>query len=186
MKLTKQVAVDLMAAMKNQDKGKLDALRSLDKLDGNYYLAHDIDWASEAYTYINATLTGTIDGNGYAIKNLRLKESTYNAASGTVTGNYFLDSVSSTGVIRDISFDGYGSHYTSGDDGGKMAQKGSIVRSNSGRLENVVVRAEGFIIHAFTGIAAINSFVYSSCGFAKISSASPCSTILPSFITSTR
>ena len=29
MKLTKQVAVDLMAAMKNQDKGKLDALRSL-------------------------------------------------------------------------------------------------------------------------------------------------------------
>ena len=29
MKLTKQVAVDLMAAMKNQDKGKLDALRAL-------------------------------------------------------------------------------------------------------------------------------------------------------------
>ncbi|MCQ2959796.1 MAG: GatB/YqeY domain-containing protein [Bacteroidales bacterium] len=29
MKLTKQVAVDLMAAMKNQEKGKLDALRSL-------------------------------------------------------------------------------------------------------------------------------------------------------------
>ena len=29
MKLTKQVAVDLMAAMKNQDKSKLDALRSL-------------------------------------------------------------------------------------------------------------------------------------------------------------
>lgn len=29
MKLTKQVAVDLMTAMKNQDKGKLDALRAL-------------------------------------------------------------------------------------------------------------------------------------------------------------
>ncbi len=29
MKLTKQVAVDLMAAMKNQEKGKLDALRAL-------------------------------------------------------------------------------------------------------------------------------------------------------------
>lgn len=29
MKLTKQVALDLMAAMKNQDKGRLDALRAL-------------------------------------------------------------------------------------------------------------------------------------------------------------
>ena len=29
MKLTKQIAVDLMAAMKNQEKGKLDALRAL-------------------------------------------------------------------------------------------------------------------------------------------------------------
>ncbi len=29
MKLTKQIALDLMAAMKNQEKGKLDALRAL-------------------------------------------------------------------------------------------------------------------------------------------------------------
>jgi hypothetical protein len=29
MKLTKQVALDLMAAMKNQEKGKLDAIRAL-------------------------------------------------------------------------------------------------------------------------------------------------------------
>lgn len=120
-------------------------------IGGNYYLAHDIDWEGKQFSLINANLSGIIDGNGFAIKKLKLKE----LSSGQFeTSNYFLHCVYPSGAIKNICFDEYGSYRTSTD--GKGSNNGALVNRNQGTLENVVVRAKGYMIYGFKGLVAQN------------------------------
>lgn len=127
-------------------------------LNNNYYLVHDIECGEMTpFADLGKYLTGTLEGNGYALKNLKMKTPT-----ATTEQLYILPHIGSTGVVRNLCIDGFGASYVKSD---RMIKYGAITAYNEGLIENVVVRAEGYIIVGFSGICAKNRGEITNCIF---------------------
>jgi hypothetical protein len=140
---------------------KISSFEDLDKLrtyatkengytiNGKFYLTRDIDCTGKVLKYIEANLGGTLDGNGYAIKNLSMQT----ANGWSSTGAYFLASVYAGGTLKNISFDGFQAERA---DGSSIMKYGYFLQANFGTLENVVVRCAGNMMIGFKGLTAKN------------------------------
>lgn len=123
-------------------------------ISGKYYLTGDIDCNNQAFSKIEANLGGTIDGNGYSIKNFSLK-----SPSGWQE-SFLISSIYGGGKLKNICFDGFQASVA---DGTSMIKFGSIVKVNWGVIENVVVRFDGNVWLGFKGIANKNCGTIENC-----------------------
>lgn len=137
----------------------------------NYYLTNDIDCAGEVYVPISDSLSGTFDGNGYAIRNFRYANTPNGgqAGAGNVgnimgnggtqdwTQNFGLfGGITSTGKLRNVVFDNLMA-FTPGDADSSSENsyiKMGLVNYNDGLIENVVVWVNS--VYEFYGITAKN------------------------------
>ena len=99
--------------------------------DDNYILGEDIDFADGSTGFVS-TFGGMLDGRGHKLKNIKLSLANVTPDAETQTWAYaFIGE--NAGTIKNIGF-----YYTIPDAKGSF--RASIVRSNSGLMENVYVK----------------------------------------------
>lgn len=99
--------------------------------DGNYVLGEDIDFANGSTGFV-LTFGGILDGRGHKLKNVKLGLA--NAAPENESGDWVYAFIGeNAGTIKNIGF-----YYTIPDAAGNF--RASMVRSNSGLMENIYVK----------------------------------------------
>lgn len=116
--------------LKQTDKDNFAAIIGANP-DGNYVLGEDIDFANGSTGFVS-TFGGTLDGRGHKLKNVKLGLANVTPDAETQTWAYaFIGE--NAGTIKNIGF-----YYTIPDAQGSY--RASMVRSNSGLMENIYVK----------------------------------------------
>ena len=116
--------------LKQTDKDNFAAIIGANP-DGNYVLGEDIDFANGSTGFVS-TFGGTLDGRGHKLKNIKLALANVTPDTGSDTWVYtFIGE--NAGTIKNIGF-----YYAIPDAKGNF--RASIVRSNSGLMENIYVK----------------------------------------------
>lgn len=119
-----------------------DNLLKEGQITGNYYLANDIDLENYSIVYNGNSFAGSLDGQGYSIKNYQVGGKAEDKSNGG-----FFSSIEAGSFVSDIGFEGV----SIGEDGSGWGTS-AICCACSGNLENVFTS----VTHTFDNSTLIN------------------------------